>query len=350
MNIGLTVVIPHYNRADLLHETLASLCKQSFVGWKAIVVDDASDAAEWTKARQFEDSRVRFLKRTGGRKGPSRCRNIGLMESDSEYVMFVDSDDIVAPWCFEERISFISSYSSADFCVFPVALFRDIPGDSATLWNNLHGHEDLERFIKSDPPWHTSSPLWRREAIVRLGGFDEEIVYGDDADLHMRALFANVHFQKAVDALPDVFVRRASYGRITNTISESLLDSRVTRLEKGTQLVRRYGTPRQQKHWMGQYFMEAEFLLFNVPDGRERQREILSLWRRSWAPNPIDLVVVSTYLAVARFVQHRCYVLLRIARRLAISVLPREYFPVRSEFESAELTRDSYSLLKSRLS
>ena len=380
----ISIIIPHFNRGDLLQETLESVRDQSFVNWEVIVVDDGSVPDEWQKAQQFRDPRVRFVQRTDGIKGPSRCRNIGLQCSTGEYVVFVDSDDLLAPWCLTERVRNIELHPDADFVVFPVMLFQKTPGDMATLWNRLEGDgsesrkqcqvpfvrstqgasssqkvpdtllsntidNDQERFLRSDPPWHTSSPLWRREAIEKLGGFDEEILYGDDADLHMRALFAGFCYAKASDHLPDVFIRRAAEDRITNTLSDRLLDSRMTRLAKGTQLVKKYGTPTQQRQWEGQYFVEAEFLLFNVPNSRQRQRDVMRLWKQNWTPTAICFLVASYYVGVAHLTKDRCYLMLRIARRLAMIILPREFFPRGGSFESVELRTEVLNTLKTKL-
>ncbi len=217
-----------------------------------------------------------------------------------------------------------------------------------TLFSNNIDH-DLERFLKSDPPWHTSSPLWRRQAIEQLGGFDEEIMYGDDADLHMRALFAGLNYEKIIAHLPDVFIRRSANDRITNTLSDRLLDSRMTRLAKGTQLVKKYGTKRQQRLWEGQYFVEAEFLLFNVPNSRQRQKDVLRLWKQNWMPVAVYSMIGSCYFGVAHLTKDRYYLLLRIARRLAMSLLPSEFFPKGGAFESAELNPEILKTLKAKL-
>jgi glycosyltransferase involved in cell wall biosynthesis len=346
---AVSIIIPHFNRADLLHETLRSLQSQTRSDWEAIVVDDGSAPEEWLRAQAFADSRVQFLRRIDGLKGPSRCRNFGLAKAIAPYVMFVDSDDIVAPWCLEQRIPELEMRPDSAFCVFDVMLFQKTPGDMATLWNRLEGENDLERFLKSDPPWHTSSPLWRRAAIEQIGGFDEEIMYGDDADLHMRALFVGLSYAKAGDCVPDVFIRRSTDNRITNNLSDRLLDSRMIRLIKGTQLVKKFGTAGQQKIWAGQYFVEAEFLLFNVPNSRQRQWNIIRQWRQSWAPELVDGLVTCVYFTVAQFTRQSCYLLLRIARRLAMSILPCEFFPRGGEFESVDLDLEVLRTLKAKL-
>ena len=410
-----SIVIPHFNRAKLLHETLCSLQDQTRGDWEAIVVDDGSTTEEWQQAQSFADSRVRFLQRVDGTKGPSRCRNLGLAEASAPYVMFVDSDDLVAPWCLEHRIPKMEQTPDVAFCVFPVMLFSKTPGDDNRLWNRLendpvelekvsgtleHSEQlekipgpessrhlfreselDLDRFLRSDPPWHTSSPLWRQESLLKLAGFDDQIMYGDDADLHMRALLKRLPYAKigAVskkvsgtlegseklqenlmpessrhffrsECLPDVFIRRADDIRITNSLSEQLLVSRVVRLERGTRLLKEFGTAEQCQLWAGQYFGEAEFLLFNVPKSRSRQLESLRLWQRDWTPSVLQRLTARSYFSVARATKKKCYLLLRIARRMAMLVLPESYFPRGGEFESAVMPEARHRFMMEQLS
>jgi hypothetical protein len=349
MSPAVAVIIPHFNRAELLHETLRSLQQQSLEDWEAVVVDDGSDAGEWQHARGFSDHRVRFLQRTDGVKGPSRCRNLGWQRASAPFVMFVDSDDLLAPWCLESRVAALSNEPGADAVVFPVMLFQLQPGDSPKLWNSLNGANDLRRFLRSDPPWHTSSPLWRREALQQVQGFDEDVIYGDDADLHIRALLAGQTFRKFNDQLPDAFVRRADDSRITNTLTERLLDSREMRLARGSAAMQVAGSREEQLAWQGQYLVEVEFLLFNVPDSRLRQDRILSAWREVWQPVWRHWVIARSYVTMAQATRSSCYPVLRVARRVARALLPECFFPTGGQFETAELPPDALADLRARL-
>lgn len=346
----MSIVIPHYNRASLLQETLSSLQKQNLSEWEAIVVDDGSNEEEWKAAQRFTDHRVHFYRRTEGKAGPSRCRNIGWQLAMAPLIVFLDSDDLVAPWCLEKRLAVIRDMPHADACVFPVMLFRSHPGDINTLWNQLTGENDLERFLRSDPPWHTTSPIWRRGALQRIGGFDEEVMYGDDTDLHIRALLAGISFVKLPELLPDAFVRRNDTGRITNTMSNRLLDSRRTRLKRGSAVVQQFGSRENQVTWQGQYLVEADFLLFNVPDSDVRQRDILTDWQCTWSPKLFTRAVVIAYNAAARRSFTCCFLALRICRRFARILLPETFFPTGGEFESACLPVSEFQLLQVRLS
>ena len=344
-----SVVIPHFNRAELLHETLASLQAQDFDHWEAVVVDDGSRDDQWELACHFNDERVRFLRRNDGIKGPSRCRNLGVKVSRGQYIVFVDSDDFVAPWSLGKRVAWMDDHSRGSFAVFPVMLFLNEPGDQNALWNSMDHGEDLDRFVASDPPWHTSSPIWRREAIIELGGFNENVMYGDDTDLHIRALLAGLSYQKVTTERPDVFIRRSDDARITNTISSQLLQSRLIRLREGSKTILTHDNWDQQQCWEGQYVVEAEFLMFNCPGSGEHQAIVLREWRERHKPSLLHRIIIKTYFGIANRCKQHCYIGLRIARRIAMRLLPVSYFPQASDFESACLTTERYEQVVSQL-
>ena len=67
-------------------------------------------------------------------------------------------------------------------------------------------------------------------------------------------------------------------------------------------------------------------------------------------PKLVCSLVVSTYFNVAQLAQDSCYLVLRIARRVAKLILPREYFPVGGAFESAQLSAEDLNMLKQKFS
>ncbi len=343
------VVIPHYNRSALLKITLDSLASQTFKNWVAVVVDDGSDPEEWMRIQSFASDKVIITRREDGFKGPSRCRNLGWKLLQTPRIVFLDSDDLLAPWCFEERLRTAEQHPEADAWVFPVMLFQQQPGDLNVLWNQLGKTDDLMRFLRSDPPWHTSSPLWKRSALEKAGGFNEHVMYGDDADLHIRALMLECQFAKSTASLPDAFVRRSDHDRITNTLSDRLLDSRVTRLRQLTPFVRSNGTDSQKLAWQGQYFVECEFLLFRTQNPRERIAALLNAWQTDWAGEVIGHAISRLYLNAAQFFRNRAYVILRIARRISKLLLPHDYFPRGGTFENASLAERQFASVQEQL-
>ncbi|MFM7832340.1 MAG: glycosyltransferase family A protein, partial [Planctomycetaceae bacterium] len=119
----ISVIIPHFQRLQLLQQTLLSLQQQSFTDWEAIVVDDGSAPPVWTQLQQLQSERVRVLRREDGVKGPSRCRNLGLNAARGEFVLFLDSDDLLGSDCLRARSRTIAQHPDYDFWVFPAELF-----------------------------------------------------------------------------------------------------------------------------------------------------------------------------------------------------------------------------------
>ncbi len=92
-----SIVIPTYNRSQLIPLTLDSVLEQTFFDFEIIVVDDGStDTTGNTIARYLADSRIKYYKIGNSERGAAR--NYGATKSNGQYVTFLDSDDIFLPW------------------------------------------------------------------------------------------------------------------------------------------------------------------------------------------------------------------------------------------------------------
>lgn len=204
------VVIPVFNREDLLRECLDSVAAQSFVDWECMIVDDNSTDNSYAVAAEYADRDPRFiaLNRPANVRGAAACRNYGLMQSKSPFVMFLDSDDLLHPFCLKRRVSFMTEHGAElDIAVFPAMLFRKTPGDSDKLWNIDKLAPDLLRFLKLDVVWPISGPLWRNSAVQSIGAFEETLPGWQDWQIHVVALLKGLRYVKA--SMPvDSFVRQ----------------------------------------------------------------------------------------------------------------------------------------------
>ena len=98
-NSGLvSIIIPTYNRAHLIGETLDSVLAQTYPNWECIVVDDGSidDTENLVLAYVAEDVRIQYHKRPNYKiKGAPSCRNFGVEISKGSYIMWLDDDDLI---------------------------------------------------------------------------------------------------------------------------------------------------------------------------------------------------------------------------------------------------------------
>lgn len=327
-----SIIIPHYERPELLRQTVDSVRQQEFGLWELIIVDDGSYSETWREIQKLAEPRVSVVQRMEGPKGPSQCRNLGVAQARGEYLLFLDSDDLLARHCLAQRVHAAITQPHVDLWVFPVELFRDHPGDLRVPWNQMtDDSEILERFLRSDGPWCVSSPLWRRTAFDRTGGFNPLVMYGDDADLHIRALLAGVPFLQFPSAPADVFIRRSDAVRLTNGCDAAMLQSRRVRLTEGHRALQAaQASTRQHEIWEGQYFVEGEFLLFTQDDPKAALRQLKESWNRDYPGITVRRCVGWAYLRLAALFRRRCYLVVRAMRRLVMLGLPEAWFPGRA--------------------
>ncbi|GAA4943028.1 hypothetical protein GCM10023314_15130 [Algibacter agarivorans] len=93
-----SIIIPTYNRAHVIGETLDSILVQTYANWECIVVDDGStdNTMEFMKLYCEKDTRFKYYHRPKDRpKGANACRNYGFELSNGDYINFFDSDDLM---------------------------------------------------------------------------------------------------------------------------------------------------------------------------------------------------------------------------------------------------------------
>ena len=102
-----SIIIPVYNRAHLIAETLRSIIDQTYIHWECIIVDDQStdNTMEVISAFAKIDTRLQLFQRPDNLpKGAPSCRNLGLDKAIGDYVQFFDSDDIMVSHFLAEKI------------------------------------------------------------------------------------------------------------------------------------------------------------------------------------------------------------------------------------------------------
>ena len=123
----ISIVIPNYNRAHLIGETLDSILAQTYTNWECIIVDDVStdNSVEVINNYIFKESRIKlFIRPINYPKGANACRNIGMSKSQGDYVIFFDSDDLMLENHIQKKLEFIQS-GDYDFIVTKSEFFND---------------------------------------------------------------------------------------------------------------------------------------------------------------------------------------------------------------------------------
>jgi len=111
-SVSVDIILPNYNSDDFFEETINSIFNQTFKKWNLIIIDDNSNLKNQEMLKKYSnDSRVKiiWIKKN---KGPGFCRNIGLRYAKSNYIAFIDSDDI---WYKDKLINQINYMIEKNF-------------------------------------------------------------------------------------------------------------------------------------------------------------------------------------------------------------------------------------------
>lgn len=181
-----SVVIPSYNAAATIQDTLAGLRAQTYSDWEAIVVDDSSTdrTRDLTRAAVQSDSRIRLVRNPA--KGPSAARNCGALEhARGAVVAFCDADDIWHPNKLAELFSCFAD-TSVDGVYGKIGFFRDAPSD-ANVFSTVPCQDLTIGLLLGENPVCTMSNLAVRRAVfTRTGGFNEAMVHNEDLEWLIR--------------------------------------------------------------------------------------------------------------------------------------------------------------------
>ncbi|MGH7895044.1 MAG: glycosyltransferase family 2 protein [Candidatus Binatia bacterium] len=162
-----SVVIPVYNGEATLKECLTRLYESRFRDFEGIVVDDGSTDQSPAIASTFP---VRIVP-TAGRVGPAAARNLGARMATGEVLFFIDSDVMVRP---ETLPLLAESFEAGDvdgLCGVQAAQMRYT--NLASQYKNLWMRWTYLRQTGDVPLFYTTAAAIRREAFLRVGGFDQ---------------------------------------------------------------------------------------------------------------------------------------------------------------------------------
>ncbi len=210
----LAIIIPCWNCSNEIGQMLNSLIGQSFQDWRAFCVDDLSTDKTFDILQAYEkkDARIIATQRPREPKGAQTCRNYGYeLANNAEYIIWFDSDDLVAPWCLEQRVAYMDTHQELDFGVFKAKSFY---GDIYQMDGcELFGYEykksdDLKRFLRRTLPFVVWNNVYRRSSLERSRlKWDERIKSLQDSDFNIQSILKGLKYEYAHDTLIDYFYR-----------------------------------------------------------------------------------------------------------------------------------------------
>lgn len=235
----ISLIIPTYNRAHYLGETLDSIISQTYDNWECIVIDDGSEdhTVELLEFYCNRDKRISFHKRPSGtKKGPNACRNFGFELSKGDFINFIDSDDILFEYALEKKIENINDN---DVLISTVKYIDEekrlinIP-HKYIFRNNL-----IEEYFIGEVTFYTFTPFWERSFLNGQSEmFDENITNLDDWDFNLRMLYQKPRIKYLHEPLILYRLHEESLSREINKLNFKELKSEFKAREKHFDLLK----------------------------------------------------------------------------------------------------------------
>lgn len=219
-DLSVDVVIPTYNRRDLLPAAIASIKAQTVPVTKIYVVDDGSTdgTIDWLREICAQDETIELIEMQHG--GANRARNAGIGLARSQWVAFLDSDDAWEPDKLERQFALLDARPNLVglFCGFRLV------GGNVELIHRPRDNPSLLDLRCANALGSTSGAVIRREALQKAGGFDPQLPSCQDWDLWFRLRQTG---PMGVARLPLVRFNCGPHERITTNMNKVLAGHRA---------------------------------------------------------------------------------------------------------------------------
>ena len=218
--LQVSVIVPAYNGAKTISETIIFVQKQTFTAWQIVVVNDGS--TDQTQAIvenwQKQDARIKLVNQTN--QGLASARNTGIDHADYDWLLFLDADDWIYPQHLEKLTNKLISDRSLDVVYCGWEYVND-QGESFGQYPAVERGDLFHSFAEyCVSVVHTY--LWRKDLLIKFGKFDQSLKSCEDWALWQKIARSAVRF----GSVPDILVAyRMSPGSMTRNGKQLLHDA-----------------------------------------------------------------------------------------------------------------------------
>lgn len=217
-NSLISIIIPTYNRAHLIIETLDSIVVQTYTNWECIVVDDGSTDGTDMLLNDYikKDNRFKYLinERTKGAQG---ARNTGLLSSKGDFLQFFDSDNIMYPQHLKMKMDAFQQNADLDI----ITSFSHVKNANNAIIDIFTWKTSgfiFEKLIRQQTYVDTNSALIKKKVFNNYL-LDENVPSYQELDLHLD-LSKNANYGMVWEFLT------AYYRRDVDTISSNKIEEK----------------------------------------------------------------------------------------------------------------------------
>lgn len=198
-----SVIIPCYNYAHFLPETLDSVQQQTYPYWECIIVDDGSTDNTKEMAQRYcaKDNRFKYVYQSN--QGLSSARNTGISKASGMYIQLLDADDLIEADKLKQQTSFLNNNPDVGIVFGDSLFFQDFSTqriftpcpypDEKQIYEILLNDFKTALIVKNRIP--VCVPLIRKHIFNELGTFDTNLYSCEDWDFWLRCVYSNITFK-----------------------------------------------------------------------------------------------------------------------------------------------------------
>lgn len=164
MNDLVSIIMPSYNTAEFISQSIESVLNQTHANWELIIVDDCSEDETEKVVLKFGDKRIKFIKNEKN-SGAAITRNKALREAKGKWIAFLDSDDLWTPDKLEKQINFmiVNDYH------FSYTEYEEIDKNGGSLGIRVTGPKCITKFGMYNYCWPGClTVMYDRETVGNL--------------------------------------------------------------------------------------------------------------------------------------------------------------------------------------
>lgn len=216
-----SIIVPCYNGARFVSETLQSVCDQTLTDWECIIVDDGSTDDSAAVVKPFLlDNRFRYLYQEN--RGLSEARNTGMRHATGEYLQFLDADDLLLPEKLASQIQFLEEHPS--FALVATGFIRTSEAGKE-IGRNTYPAGEIHSELLEEAKFVVHAALLRRNWAERVGEFEPTLRAAEDWDYWCRLLLLDGRQYRTADA--QVTYRQVGNAMTTNVERQTEMLLRV---------------------------------------------------------------------------------------------------------------------------
>ncbi len=185
-----SIIIPTFNRAHLIGETIQSVLDQSYSNWELIIIDDGSTDDTENYINKFNDNRIHYhaIEHCGIL---GKVRNEGLRYSKGDFIAFLDSDDLWLPHKLEVQLSLLKKYPQAAFVFGHGEQFGNGAIPPPELEYLFVGNVFYPMLLNERFVFYVPTIMFKKTIFEKTKPIDESLLSGGDIDFFLR--MANVY-------------------------------------------------------------------------------------------------------------------------------------------------------------